>query len=326
MPKQHVTYIVVDLFCGAGGFSRGFQEAGFLVKLGIDNDINCIRTFSYNFRRAIALLEDIRNVTGRDILKYVGQRPHVVIGGSPCEPFTAVNPRRMPDPLDRLYVDELGQLTLHFIRLVGELQPEVFVLENVPGLAKEPLRSAIEEEFRRVGYSKIYFNILRAEDYGNPSVRRRVFISNIELRPRKHRKNVKVREALAGLPPPGAGDVPNHEVPHINEKKLKKIRQLRWGEGLYKFVGADGNIYVNYFRLHPDKLAPTVMGSSRFVHPYEDRILTVREQARLQGFPDDHVFFGPRDSQYNQVGEAVPVPLARAIAECVKQYLQNLGL
>ncbi len=319
-------YIVIDLFCGAGGFSRGFQEAGFVIKLGIDNDINCVRTFSYNFRTAVALCEDIRNVTGRDILKYVGERPHVVIGGSPCEPFTAVNPRRLPDPLDRLYVDELGQLTLHFIRLVGELQPEVFVLENVPGLAKEPLRSAIEEEFRRVGYSKVYFNILKAEDYGNPSVRKRVFISNIELKPRKWKRNVTVREALANLPPPGSGLVPNHDVPYLNEKKLKKIRQLRWGEALYKFVGSDGNLYVNYFRLHPDKLAPTVMGSSRFVHPFEDRILTVREQARLQGFPDDHVFFGPRDAQYNQVGEAVPVPLARAIAECVKEYLKSRGI
>ncbi len=320
-------YVAVDLFCGAGGFSRGFQDSGgFEIKLGVDCDPHCVRTFSFNFRKAVALLEDIREVTARDVLKYVGERPHVVIGGSPCEPFTSVNPRRLSDPLDRLYVDELGQLTLHFIRLVGELEPEVFVLENVPGIAREPIRSAIVEEFRRVGYSKIFFNMLRAEDYGNPSCRRRVFVSNIEIRPVKRRKIVTVREALAGLPPPGTPDVPNHEPPAVSPRKERKIASLRWGESLYKFVGADGKIYMNYYRLHPDKLAPTVMGCSRFVHPFENRILTVREQARLQGFPDDHVFFGPRDAQYNQVGEAVPVPLAKAIAECVYEYLLLRGV
>ncbi len=320
-------YIVIDLFCGAGGFSRGFQDTGkFEIRLGVDLDTHCVRTFSFNFKRAVVLCEDIRSITGRDILKYLDQKPHVVIGGSPCEPFTGVNPYRMPDPLDRLYVDELGQLTLHFIRLVGELEPEVFVLENVPGIAREPIRSAIEEEFRRVGYSKVYFNELRAEHYGNPSCRRRVFVSNIELKPKKMKRIITVREALSGLPPPGSPEVPNHDLVTLNPRKEKRVARLRWGEALYKFVGADGNVYVNYYRLHPDKPAPTVMGCSRFVHPFENRLLTVREQARLQGFPDDHVFFGPRDSQYNQIGEAVPVPLARAIAECVYEYLLSRGV
>ncbi|NPA69464.1 MAG: DNA cytosine methyltransferase [Crenarchaeota archaeon] len=319
-----MVYRVVDLFCGAGGFSRGFRDAGFRIVLGVDNDPICVRTFSFNFPEAVTLQEDVRNLSGRDILKLIGERPDVVIGGSPCEPFTGVNPNRLPDPLDRLYVDELGQLTLHFIRLVGELQPKVFVLENVPELAKEPLRSAIEYEFSRVGYSKIYFNILRAERYGTPSIRRRVFISNIEIRPRKYGKIITVREALSNLPPPGSEEIPNHEISTISERKMVKISKLKHGEALLKFRGHDG-IYRNYVKLDPDKPAPTVMGCSRFVHPFENRILTVREQARLQGFPDDHVFLGPRDHQYNQVGEAVPVPLARAIAEVVKAFLGSVS-
>jgi len=317
-----MVYRVVDLFCGAGGFSRGFRDVGFRIVLGVDNDPVCVRTFSFNFPEAVTLQEDVRYISGRDILKIVKDRPDIVIGGSPCEPFTGVNPNRLPDPLDRLYVDELGQLTLHFIRLVGELQPKVFVLENVPELAKEPLRSAIEYEFARVGYSKIYFNILRAERYGTPSIRRRVFISNIEIRPRRSGKIVTVREALSNLPPPGSEEVPNHELSTISERKMLRISKLKLGEALLKFRGHDG-IYRNYVKLDPDKPAPTVMGSSRFVHPFENRILTVREQARLQGFPDDHVFLGPRDHQYNQVGEAVPVPLARAIAETVKAFLDS---
>ncbi len=313
-------YSVIDIFCGAGGFSRGFRDAGFRIVLGVDNDPSCVRTYSFNFPEALTLEEDVRNLQGRDIIKLVGKQPDVVIGGSPCEPFTGVNPRRLEDPLDRLYVDELGQLTLHFIRLVGELQPKVFVLENVPELAREPLRSAIEYEFNRVGYSKIYFNILRAERYGTPSIRRRVFISNIKIRPRKSSKIVTVEEALGDLPSPGSPSIPNHDIPSLSERRVSRIVKLRQGEALLKFRGHDG-IYRNFIRLDPHKPAPTVMGSSRFVHPYENRILTVREQARLQGFPDDHVFLGPRDSQYNQIGEAVPVPLARAIAHVVKEFL-----
>jgi DNA (cytosine-5)-methyltransferase 1 len=77
----------------------------------------------------------------------------------------------------------------------------------------------------------------------------------------------------------------------------------------------------NLIKLHPHKIAPTVLGSSRFIHPYEPRLLTVREQARLMGFPDDHVFLGGRDEQYNQVGEAVPPTVAKAIASEVLTYL-----
>ncbi len=101
-------YTVVDLFAGAGGFSRGFRDVGFDVTLGVEVDVNAARTYSYNFPEAVMLIDDIRDVRGgEDIIKYIGGRPDVVIGGSPCEAFTETNPRRAEDPLDRLYVDEL---------------------------------------------------------------------------------------------------------------------------------------------------------------------------------------------------------------------------
>lgn len=91
---------------------------------------------------------------------------------------------------------------------------------------------------------------------------------------------------------------------------------------MVRFEGAD-RICTNVTRLHPYKLAPTVMGKSRFIHPFQDRFLTVREHARLMGFPDDHVFLGGKNVQYDMVGEAVPVPLARAIAKEVKKILRS---
>ncbi|MGC8972972.1 MAG: DNA cytosine methyltransferase, partial [Thermoproteus sp.] len=257
-------------------------------------------------------------ISYREVERHVG-KVDVVIGGSPCEPFTATNPRRMENPLDRLYTDPLGQLTLHFIRLVGELQPRIFVLENVPGIAQDPLREALEREFKRVGFDEVYFNILLAENHGVPSHRKRVFISNVKITPRRS-KPPTVRQALAGLPPVDSG-FPNHDTVTLSPSKAERIAALRPGDALMKFKGASG-IYGNFVRLKWDELAPTVMGSRRFVHPEENRLLTVREQARLMGFPDHHVFFGPKDSQFNQVGEAVPPPLARAIAEYIKDILR----
>lgn len=311
-------YNVVDLFAGGGGFSRGFSDAGFRVSLGVELDPNAARTFSYNFPKAIVLEEDVASVTYREIEGHVG-RVDLLIGGSPCEPFTATNPRRMDDPLDRLYTDPLGQLTLHFIRLVGELQPKVFVLENVPGIAQGPLREAIRREFKRIGFDEVYFNILFAEHYEVPSHRKRVFISNLRIAPPPRGRRT-VRDALEGLPPVDSG-FPNHETVTLSRSKAERIARLRPGEALMKFRGAR-EIYGNYIRLRWDEIAPTVMGTRRFVHPEEDRLLTVREQARLMGFPDYHVFFGPKDSQFNQIGEAVPPPLARAIAETIKDLIR----
>jgi len=317
-----MNYVVVDLFAGAGGFSRGFLDAGFDVALGVEIDSNAARTYSYNFPNAVMLLDDIRDINGTDIIKYIGGKPDVVIGGSPCEAFTETNPRRARDPLDRLYVDELGRLTLEFIRLVGELRPRVFVLENVVHIIDGPLKEALVTEFARAGYEKIFFNVLHAEDYGTPSIRRRVFISNIPIKPEKVNRVFTVWDAIGDLPSPGDLSIPNHEYVTISERKVRGISRLGWDEALYRFRGATGS-FRNFVRLNPWKPAPTVMGSVRFVHPFEDRILTVREQARLMGFPDNHVFFGPKDSQFNQIGEAVPPPLARAIAEVVVRYLDS---
>ena len=316
-------YSVVDLFCGGGGFSLGFEASGFNVKLALDFDWDALETFSHNFPGVFTVLRDIRSVHAEDFLRILDGRPDVVIGSPPCEPYSSANFNRRSNPLDRLYVDEVGLLVLHFIRLVGDLEPKVFVLENVPQLMSGELRWMLEWEFARVGYDSLWFNVLRAQDYGTPSRRVRVFISNIPLKPKKKRKVVTVWEAIKDLPSPSQEPlIPNHEPPpNISQKKLKRILRLHWGSSLILYEGAEGRRLPNLIKLHPNKIAPTVLGSSRFIHPYEPRLLTVREQARLMGFPDYHIFLGGKDEQYNQVGEAVPPPLARAIAEEVLKYL-----
>jgi len=109
-----------DLFCGAGGFSRGFYEAGYSPTLAIDIDEACIESYKLNFPKAIVLQEDIRKVHSLDLLYLAGQ-PDIIIASPPCEAFTGVSQRLLSDPLDRLYTDPIGRLTLEAIRLIGDL-------------------------------------------------------------------------------------------------------------------------------------------------------------------------------------------------------------
>ncbi|MEZ0394382.1 MAG: DNA cytosine methyltransferase [Desulfurococcaceae archaeon] len=310
----------VDLFAGAGGFSEGFEESGrFRSLLAVDSHRPVAQTYKANFPHAAVLVEDVKRVSEAVIGGIVGRDGvDLVIGSPPCEPFTGANPRRERRPIDRLYNDPAGSLTLHFIRLVGLLRPKVFVMENVPAIMSGGLRDALRAEFRRAGYETIYFNVLRAHEHGTPSRRTRVFVSNIPIRPARRDRRVTVEEALRGLPEPGPWP-PNHDPPpRLAPRKLKRASSLRWGEAMIYYRGARREL-PNFVRLDPRDVAPTVMGSSRFIHPYENRLLTVREHARLMGFPDNFVFFGGRDEQYNMVGEAVPPPLSKAIAEYIAE-------
>ncbi|MFP3307820.1 MAG: DNA cytosine methyltransferase, partial [Acidilobus sp.] len=303
--------MVADLFSGAGGFSRGFELAGFNVVVAVENDPPVAKTYKANFPHAYLIADDVKDVSERTIREVSGLGRgdfDVVIASPPCEPFTPTNRNRMPNPLDRILTDPIGQLYLHAIRLIVELKPRFFVIENVSGVAEGPIRKVIEYELRKGGYDEVYFNIIRSEEHGVASERVRVFVSNVKLNLAK-RRPLTVMEALEGLPEPGAPWPPNHDAPATLPRKLmRKVPKLRWGRSLVTFEGAGSRRFRNYIRLAPDRPAPTVMGSSRFIHPFEDRLLTVREQARLMGFPDYHVFLGGKDSQYNMVGEAVPVP------------------
>jgi DNA (cytosine-5)-methyltransferase 1 len=318
--------LVADLFSGAGGFSRGFELAGFNVVVAVENDPPVAKTYKANFPHAYLIADDVKDVSERTIREISGLGRgdfDVVIASPPCEPFTPTNRNRMPNPLDRILTDPIGQLYLHAIRLIAELKPRFFVIENVSGVAEGPIRKVIEDELRKGGYDEVYFNIIRSEEYGVASERVRVFVSNVKLNLAK-RRPLTVMEALEGLPEPGAPWPPNHDAPATLPRKLmRKVPKLRWGRSLVTFEGAGSRRFRNYIRLAPDRPAPTVMGSSRFIHPFEDRLLTVREQARLMGFPDYHVFLGGKDSQYNMVGEAVPVPLAQAIAEDLLSRLRE---
>lgn len=163
---------VIDLFCGCGGFSKGFEQAGFKVRLGVDIWEDAVTTYKENFPKSKTIVGDISNLTGDDLLEATGLSADdvdVIIGGPPCQGFSLSGKRMLDDPRNILYKS--------FVRMVETIKPKAFVMENVPGLVKlfhGQVKNQIIEDFTSIGY-KVEMRQLVACDYGVPQVRKRVF-------------------------------------------------------------------------------------------------------------------------------------------------------
>lgn len=167
---------VIDLFCGCGGFSKGFEQAGFNIVYGIDNWKDATVTYKRNFPFATISNEDITKVRGNDILKATGlssEEVDVVIGGPPCQGFSLSGKRMIDDPRNILYKS--------FVEIVSDLKPPVFVMENVPGLVRlfdGKVKDSVINDFTELGYD-VQMQILSADRFGVPQQRQRVFFVGI---------------------------------------------------------------------------------------------------------------------------------------------------
>lgn len=173
MEKRKLT--VIDLFSGCGGISKGFEEAGFETLLGVDNWDDAIKTFEYNHKNAKAINEDIFKLTGEKIKKIVGGKEiDIVAGGPPCQGFSLAGNRKEDD--------ERNLLVFHFARIVNELKPKAFMMENVLGIlsmARGKIKKDLLKEFDKIGYNVIEPQALYAHHYGVPQIRRRVIFLGI---------------------------------------------------------------------------------------------------------------------------------------------------
>lgn len=327
---------VIDLFSGCGGLSTGLLDAGYNVALGVDNDAPSLVAFDYNhnYRGCRSLLADVEKLSGSELLEAAElEKLDVLAGGPPCQPFSIAGKKLGWD-------DPRGHLVNEFVRIVSEVKPKAVLFENVPALARAHDGEVLNKlvlDLENCGYT-VASGILNSADYGVPQARKRLIvlaINSVEFFPFPplitHSANghlfgephVTCKEAIDDLPnvtDPASHSIPNHEPTDHTPAMLEVFANLKPGR-------RDPGSYHD--RLHPDRPAYTLRaGSGNFsplrpVHYKYDRVITVRESARLQGF-NDH-FMWPdslaRLQQYRQVGNAVPVPLARAIGEHLAHIL-----
>ncbi|MEY8258155.1 DNA cytosine methyltransferase [Erysipelotrichaceae bacterium 66-17] len=344
---------VIDLFSGAGGLSYGFESAGFNILLGIDNDAKALETFELNHKGAKSICGDITQITyKKDIVPLIGNKEiDVIIGGPPCQGMSLSGPRKFDDPRNELY--------LSYIRLVDEIQPKAFVIENVPGLVSlfgGKIKDSIIEKFSGMGYN-IQYKILCAADYGVPQNRKRVVFVGMKKGifnyPSPKSESVTCKMALDDLPSLenelGQDNVPydkeasnsyqklmrahsksvrNH-VAAAHSERVKKIISLVPDGGNYKDLPEEyinsRKFHVAWTRFASNKPAPTIdTGHRHHFHYKYNRVPTVRECARLQSFPDDFIFLGNKTQQFRQVGNAVPPLMAQAIAETLKRKMEEI--
>lgn len=348
----------IDLFCGAGGLSKGFMDAGYDIFVGCDNDQDALNTFKLNHKGAIALNADLsKQETIDEIRNLTGNKPiDVVIAGPPCQGFSLTGPRNFDDPRNKLY--------LAVIALVKQYKPEGFIIENVPGMAtmyKGQVKDEVLRRFRDMGYN-VEAKILCAADYGVPQMRKRLIFMGVRddvgepvfpepILDKEH--YVTCREAIDDLPsregdykgqendtydkPPhteyqkkmrGACEVLHNHVATRHKDFVKEvIAQVPEG-GNYKDlppgVGTSRNFHMAWTRLNGNAPARTVDTGHRNIFHYElNRVPTVRENARIQSFPDDFVFTGSRTHQARQVGNAVPPLLGYYLGKSLKSIIEN---
>lgn len=343
---------IIDLFCGCGGLSKGFEMAGFEVKIAIDMWTDAVKTYNHNHKSSVAVCEDIHNWTDEFLEQLVEDGDVVgVIGGPPCQGYSTVGTRDIDDPRNHLY--------LEYCRVVEKLKPDFFVIENVKGLltlANGAFGEDIIKRFSILGYT-VKSKILNAADYGVPQNRQRVFFVGMKNEkyefPRPYEKKWTCEDALSDMPlindENGMREEMNYRCEAKNEyqslmrEKSKVVlnNQITIHSEQTKHIIAmipDGgkikDLPSEYWSVRRYNKAFERMGSNRqsntvdtghrnYFHYSENRIPTVRENARLQSFPDDFEFLGSKTSQYKQVGNAVPPLLAQAVAEAIKKAIEK---
>lgn len=333
MNVSDVMYKYVDLFCGAGGMSLGFDSAFFKNIFSVEFDERIANTYNKNFPDHKLYVGNILDLSSSDIYNLMnGSSVDVVIGGPPCQGFSmAGNPGRtfVNDPRNKLFRE--------FVRVVSFIKPKIFVLENVSRMATHNHGKTIKEvikEFSKLSYN-VQVKVIQASDYGVPQKRKRVIIVgtldgfNFSY-PIPSHKVISVKEAIGDLPPLKSGessDIPNHIAMNHSKQMLEKMSYVPDGGNRLSIpenIRPKSGDARKYIRYDSSKPSVTITGDNRKIFHYsQNRALTPRELARLQTFPDDFIFYGTSGSIQQQIGNAVPPKLAKQIAYSVKKSLEG---
>lgn len=382
---DEMRFSVVDLFGAPGGMAAGLKMTSkFAIKACVDSDKKAAQTYRQNFPEAEVIDEPIENVTGHSILHRSDLSKgdiDLVVGGPPCQAFSIVGrvklfslkggPRTVNGfPATRFINDQKNVLYKHFVRIVSELSPKYFIMENVRGLLSYRNGETVEmikQDFREIGYECKPL-ILDASKFGVPQKRMRVVFIGNKLKEENpshedipEKSEVTVWEAISDLPflEAGKGIDPtkysrkskssyqrwarqnsrllrNHVARPHRPLDIRAFRKLRPGEkwsdlpvSIRRLYGYRDDVFQDKMkRLCKNRPSWTVVAhlakdGYMFIHPTQERTITVREAARLQSFPDSFVFSGSRSDQFRQVGNAVPPRLAEAVGLCIADRLKS---
>ena len=336
----------IDLFCGAGGLTRGLLDAGVIVKAGFDMDSACKHAYEHNNTGSVFYESDVSQLTKKDLVKHWSKDAITLLAGcAPCQPFsTAANAARTPD-------DKRYDLLDHFSRLVSSCRPDLVTMENVPRVKNHPPFERFVERLRSMKYD-VWFKTVDCTKIGVPQTRRRMVLLASRLGKLEHKlvapefdADLSVQTAIGHLMALEAGEHDEHDPIHIarslNELNLSRIRASRpggtWEDWPHHLRSAchtkkSGQSYRSvYSRMSADAPSPTIttqffnFGTGRFGHPEQDRPLTPREAAILQSFPDDYQFVADGEPVYMAVlgrliGNAVPPKLGEAIGKTLLSH------
>lgn len=342
-------YKILDLFCGIGGFSYGFEMTGkFKTVLGVDEWPIALKTFKENHPDTNITESDIKQLDKSYWLNFKN-KIDVVLAGPPCQGFSMAGKRDV--------LDERNNLFLEVIRIVEIIKPKIVVIENVVGLLSmidvegNYIKDEIEASLKRLNY-KVESKVLTASNYGVPQNRKRViFIAslkdNIIFPEPSHGINLKsvvtVGEALGNIPEIGKeylmckneyqrimrgnNKILNHDPISHNEKIIGRMKSVppggNWKDIPIELGQGGGKHSNNYRRLKSSEPSITIkhVSKSMIIHPEFNRTPTIREVARLQSFDDNFILIGTKYDQYQELANAVPPLLGKAIGNIIARML-----
>ncbi len=332
----------VDLFCGCGGLTVGLKKAGFRVLGAVDIDPLSVETYRANHNDVAVWEMDIRDLEPSELAAALGlknKRLDLLAGCPPCQGFSTMRTLNGA----RVINDPRNDLLFEFQRFVEALRPRAVMMENVPGLADDERFAAFCRRMKKIGYLWENPRILNAAEYGVPQRRRRLIYlagHGMKIPFAKPARRIKtVKDAIGGLPKAGKSGDPVHDMPEKRTPRIMELIRLIPKDGgsrtdLPEEYQLDCHRRCNgfkdvYGRMAWGDVAPTITSGcfnpskGRFLHPEEDRAITMREAALLQGFPRRYKFptADNKSGVALMIGNALPPPFIKAHARQVANKL-----
>jgi DNA (cytosine-5)-methyltransferase 1 len=331
----------IDLFSGCGGLSLGLKGAGFAVAAAVEIDRKAQETYRLNHPNVRLYAEDIRKLDPLQMLQEVGLKVgelDLLAGCPPCQGFSRLRTKNKVTSVR----DDRNDLVEDFLRFIEIMQPKTVMLENVPALARDPRFVGMQSQLHALGYQTVV-NVLDAADYSVPQRRKRLIMLasrvHVPMVADKAPKRLTIRQAFKGMAAPGRSRDKLHDLGESRSQKVRDLIALIPKDGgsrsdlppkfqLECHKRSDGFKDV-YGRLAWDDVAPTITSGchnpskGRFLHPGQDRTISLREAAVLQGFPRSYKFdvTHGKESIALMIGNALPPPFITAHANAIRAGL-----